>query len=68
MVDFCFQSIFSARFHLKEHKLLHEVSIFRWARRGIVVPFVRLRCRLRRRRRTHFFGYDTNMVQQIEFI
>ena len=31
--------------------------------RGIVVPFVRLR-------RTHarFFGYYTNMVQQIEFI
>ena len=38
----------------------------RWARRGIVVPFVhrRLRCR----RRTHSFGYYTNMVQQIEFI
>ena len=37
----------------------------RWARRGIVVPFVR---RLRRRRRTHSFGYYTNMVQQIKFI
>ena len=35
----------------------------RWARRGIVVPFVRLR-----RRRTHSFGYYTNMVQQIKFI
>ena len=34
----------------------------RWARRGIVVPFVR------RRRRTHSFGYYTNMVQQIKFI
>ena len=33
----------------------------RWARRGIVVPFVR-------RRRTHSFGYYTNMVQQIKFI
>ena len=41
----------------------------RWARRGIVVPFVHRRRRLRRhRRRTHFFGYYTNMVQQIEFI
>ena len=30
--------------------------------RGIVVPFVR------RRRRTHSFGYYTNMVQQIKFI
>ena len=38
----------------------------RWAQRGIVVPFVRRR--LRRRRRTHSFGYYTNMVQQIEFI
>ena len=38
----------------------------RWARRGIVVPFVRRR-RLRRRR-THSFGYYTNMVQQIKFI
>ena len=38
----------------------------RWARRGIVVPFVRRR--LRRRRRTHSFGYYTNMVQQIKFI
>ena len=28
--------------------------------RGIVVPFVRRR--LRRRRRTHSFGYYTNMV------
>ena len=35
----------------------------RWARRGIVVPFVR---RLRRSL-THSFGYYTNMVQQIEF-
>ena len=34
----------------------------RWARRGIVVPFVR------RRRRAHSFGYYTNMVQQIKFI
>ena len=34
----------------------------RWARRGIVIPFVR------RRRRTHSFGYYTNMVQQIKFI
>ena len=33
----------------------------RWARRGIVVPFVRRR--LRRRRRTHSFGYYTSMVQ-----
>ena len=33
----------------------------RWARRGIVVPFVR------RRRRTLSFGYYTNMVQQIKF-
>ena len=32
----------------------------RWARRGIVVPFVR--------RRTHTFGYYANMVQQIIFI
>ena len=32
----------------------------RRARRGIVVPFVR--------RRTHSFGYYTNMVQQIKFI
>ena len=32
-------------------------------------PFVRrFRRRLRRRRRTHLFGYYTNMVQQIEFI
>ena len=38
----------------------------RWARRGIVVPFVRRR--LRRRRRTHSFGYYTKMVQQIKFI
>ena len=30
---------------------------------GIVVPFVR-----RRHRRTHSFGYYTNMVQQIKFI
>ena len=37
-----------------------------WARRGIIVPFVRRR-RLRRRR-TRPFGYYTNMVQQIEFI
>ena len=37
----------------------------RWARRGIVVPFVRRR---RLRRRTHSFGYYTNMVQQIKFI
>ena len=28
----------------------------RWARRDIVVPFVRRRLRLRRRRRTHSFG------------
>ena len=35
-----------------------------WARRGIVVPFVR---RLRRRHRTHSFGYYTTMVQQIKF-
>ena len=35
----------------------------RWARRGIVVPFVR-----RRRRRTHSFGHYTNMVHQIKFI
>ena len=34
----------------------------RWAQRGIVVPFVR------RRRRTHSFGYYTNIVQQIKFI
>ena len=42
----------------------------RWARRGIVVPFVRClrRCRRRHRRRTHSFGYYTNMVQQIKFI
>ena len=33
----------------------------RWARRGIVVPFVR-------RRRTHSFGYYTDMVQQKKFI
>ena len=39
----------------------------RLARSGIVVPFVRRRLR-RRRRRTHSFGYYTNMVQQIEFI
>ena len=41
----------------------------RWARRGIVVPFLgrRLRRHLRHRR-THSFGYYTNMVQQIEFI
>ena len=32
----------------------------RWARRGIVVPFVR--------RRKHSFGYYTNIVQQIKFI
>ena len=38
----------------------------RWAQRGIVVPFVRRRCRLRRR--THSFGYYTNMVQHIKFI
>ena len=31
-------------------------------RRGIVVPFVR------RRHRTHSFGYYTNLVQQIKFI
>ena len=37
-----------------------------WARRGIVVPFARRL--LRRRRRTHSFGYYTNMVQQIKFI
>ena len=37
----------------------------RWARRGIVVPFVRRRlCR----RRTYSFGYYTNMVQQNKFI
>ena len=42
----------------------------RWARRGIVVPFVRRRPRrrLRRRRRTHYFGYYNNMVQQNKFI
>ena len=39
----------------------------RWARRGIVDPFVRRRLR-RRRRRMHSFAYYTNMVQQIEFI
>ena len=33
-----------------------------WAQRGIVVPFVR------RRLRTHSFGYYTNMGQQIKFI
>ena len=37
----------------------------RWARRGIVIHFVRRRLR---RRRTHSSGYYTNMVQQIEFI
>ena len=42
------------------------LSLGRWARRGIVVPFVHRR--LRRRRRTHSFGYYTNMVQQINFI
>ena len=35
----------------------------RWTRSGIVVPF-----KHRRLRRTHSFGYYTNMVQQIEFI
>ena len=41
----------------------------RWARRGIVVPFVRRRLRRRlHRRRTHSFGYYTSMVQQIKFI
>ena len=44
----------------------------RWARRGIVVPFVRRRLRRRlrrrRRRRTHSFSYYTNMAQQIKFI
>ena len=39
----------------------------RWARRGIVVPFVRRRLR-RSHRRMHSFGYYTNMVQQIKFI
>ena len=34
----------------------------RWARSGIVVPFVRLR------RRTQSFGYYTNIVQHIKFI
>ena len=33
--------------------------------KGIVVPFVRCLCR---RRRTHSFGYYTNMVQQIKLI
>ena len=37
----------------------------RWARRGIVVPFVRRRLR---HRRMQSFGYHTNMVQHIEFI
>ena len=36
----------------------------RWARTGIVVPFVRSRLR----RCTHSFGYYTNMAQQIKFI
>ena len=36
-------------------------------RRGILVPLVRLRRRLRRRR-TQPFGYYTSMVQHIEFI
>ena len=37
----------------------------RWARKDIVIPFMRRRLR---RRRTHSFGYYTNMVQQIEFM
>ena len=36
----------------------------RWARRGIVVPFVRRRLR----RHTQPFGYYTNIAQQIKFI
>ena len=35
--------------------------------KGYCRPFVR-RCLRRRRRRTHYFGYYTNMVQQIIFI
>ena len=66
--------VYSKRLSVTTWLFAHKITRFYpsacWARRGIVVPFMRrrLRRRLRRRRRIHSFDYYTNMVQQIKFI
>ena len=69
MLAYCFLTK-NIVFMLIPVQYLYNIDFYpsaRWAQRGIVVPFVRRRLR-RRCRRTHSFGYYTNMVQQIKFI